>query len=228
MIKMKLIGMKLKIALIAMAAVCLLVAPAFSVPSDKGAAKDRQDGKLCMMGNVTPEQMGNMTLGELQEMRQQAWNNSTVCPAGKAGQNCSQKGDRMMGRDGRMRDDAGKNGAFSGRDSGESRHGMGNGPMGNGPMGNGLSLLMQMDNLTVDELNNMTINQIKELQQKKMQELGNMTLNQINELRQKQMQAQNNMTLNELKAKQGNMPGIMPGMGGFMGAAPFQGHRARG
>ena len=220
---MKLIGMKLKIALIAMAAVCLLVAPAFSVPSDKGAAKDRQDGKLCMMGNVTPEQMGNMTLGELQEMRQQAWNNSTVCPAGKAGQNGSQMGEHMMGRDGRMRDDAGKNGAFSGRDSGESRHGM-----GNGPMGNGLSLLMQMDNLTVDELNNMTINQIKELQQKKMQELGNMTLNQINELRQKQMQAQNNMTLNELMAKQGNMPGIMQGMGGLMGAAPFQGHRARG
>lgn len=217
---MKLIGMKLKIALIAMAAVCLLVAPAFSVPSEKGAAKDRQDGKLCMMGNVTPEQMGNMTLGELQEMRLQAWNNSTVCPAGKAGQNCSQMGEYMMGRDGRMRDDAGMNGANRFQDSGESRHG----PMGNGPMGNGLSLLMQMDNLTVDELNNMTINQIKELQQKKMQELGNMTLNQINELRQKQMQAQNNMTLNELRAKQGNMPG----MGGFMCAAPFQGHRARG
>ena len=70
----------------------------------------------------------------------------------------------------------------------------------------------------------MTLNQIKELQQKKMQELGNMTLNEINELRQKKMQAQNNMTLNELMAKQG----IMPGMGGFMGAAPFQGHRARG
>lgn len=216
---MKLIGMKLKIALIAMAAVCLLVAPAFSVPSDKGAFKGMQDGKLCMMGNVTPEQMGNMTLGELQEMRQQAWNNSTVCPAGKAGQNGSQMGEHMMGRDGRMRDDAGKNGANRFQDSGESRH---------GPMGNGFSLLMQMDNLTVDELNNMTINQIKELQQKKMQELGNMTLNQINELRQKQMQAQNNMTLNELRTKQGNMPGIMPGMGGLMGAAPFQGHRARG
>ena len=55
-----------------------------------------------------------------------------------------------------------------------------------------------------------------------------MTLNQINELRQKQMQAQNNMTLNELMAKQGNMPGIMPGMGRFMGAAPFHGYRARG
>lgn len=196
MIKMKLVGMKLKIALIAMAAVCLLVTPAFSVPSDKGAFKGMQDGKLCMMGNVTPEQMGNMTLGEMQEMRQQARNNSKT-----------------------VRENVGKNGAFSGRDFGESRHGL---------KGNGFSLLMQMDNLTVDELNNMTLNQIKELQQKKMQELGNMTLNQINELRQKQMQAQNNMTLNELMAKQGNMPGIMPGMGRFMGAAPFHGYRARG
>ena len=83
---------------------------------------------------------------------------------------------------------------------------------------------MQMDDLTADELNNMTLNQIKELQQKKMQELGNMTLNEINELRQKKMQALNNMTVNELMAKQGNVPG----MGGFMGVAPFQGQRARG
>jgi hypothetical protein len=82
---------------------------------------------------------------------------------------------------------------------------------------------MQMDDLTADELNNMTLNQIKELQQKKMQELGNMTLNEISELRQEKMEAQNNMTLNELMAMRGNMPG----MGGFMGAAPSQGHRAR-
>ncbi len=84
-----------------------------------------------------------------------------------------------------------------------------------------------MDNLTVDELNNMTLNQIKDLQQKKMQELGNMTLNQIREMNQKQMQAQNNMTLNELMAKQGNMPG-MPGMGGFMDGGCFQGRRVKG
>jgi len=219
MIKMKSIGMKSKIALIAMAAVCLLMAPAFSMPSDRGAFKDNQDGKLCPMGNpmgnMTPEEMGNMTLAELQEMRQQAWNNSTACPAGNGGQNCNQMGNRMMARDGQMGEDAGKNGAFRGRNSDESRQ---------GPMGYGFSLLMQMDDLTMNELNNMTLNQIKELQQKKMQELGNMTLNEINELRQKKMQALNNMTLNELMETQG----IMPGMGGFMGAAPFQGHRARG
>ena len=76
---MKLIGMKFKITMIAMAVVCLLMAPAFSVPSDRAAAKDKQDGKLYSMANITPEQMGNMTLGEIREMRQQAWGNSTAC-----------------------------------------------------------------------------------------------------------------------------------------------------
>ena len=148
------------------------------------------------MGNMTPEEMGNMTLGELKRCASRHGTIRRPVLQERTGQNCSQMGNRMMARDGQMGEDAGKNGAFSGRYFGESRH---------GPMGNGFSLLMQMDDLTADELNNMTLNQIKELQQKKMQELGNMTLNQINELRQKKMQAQNNMTLNELMAKQGNM-----------------------
>lgn len=84
-------------------------------------------------------------------------------------------------------------------------------------------LLTPMDNLTVDELNNMTLNQIKDLQQKKMQKLGNMTLNQIREMNQKAIQAQNNMTLNELMAK-----GNMQGMGQFTNGGWFQGHRVKG
>ncbi len=216
---MKLIGMKSKIALISMAVVCLLMAPAFSAPWGNGAAGVNQDGKVCAMGNVTPEQMGNMTLGELRAMSQQARNNSTTCTAGKAGQNWSQMGNHTAAY-GKMRGYAGKNEAYGDRGFGGSRS--------YGPNAHGFSLLLQMDNLTVDKLNNMTLNQITDLQKKKMQELGNMTLNQIREMNQKQMQAQNNMTLNELMAKQGNMPGIMPGMGGFMDGGRFQGYRARG
>jgi hypothetical protein len=212
---MKLIGMKFKITMIAMAVVCLLMAPAFSVPSDKAAAKDKQDGKVYSMENITPEQMGNMTLGELREMRQQAWGNST---AGKAGQNCSQKGNHTMAYS-KMRGNAGKNSANNFRDFDGSRS---YGP-DHGPDAHGFQLLMRMDNLTVDKLNNMTLNQIKDLQQKKMQELGNMTLNQIKELNQKEMQAQNNMTLNELRAKEGNMQE----MGRFMDEGRFQGRKAR-
>jgi hypothetical protein len=215
---MKLIGMKFKITLIAMAVVCLLMAPALSVPSDRAAAKDKQDGKLCSMANITPEQMGNMTLGEIREMRPQAWGNSTACNAGKAGQNCSQMGNHTMAY-GKMRGNAGKNSANNFRDFGGSRSFRPN----YGPDAHGFQLLTRMDNLTVDKLNNMTLNQIKDLQQKKMQELGNMTLNQIRELNQKEMQAQNNMTLNELRAKEGNMPG----MGRFMDEGRFQGREAR-
>ena len=212
---MKLIGMKFKITLIAMAVVCLLMAPAFSAPTDNGAAKDKQHGKICSMANITPEQMGNMSLGEIREMRQQAWGNST---AAKVGQNCSQMGNHTRAY-GEMRGDAGKNSANNFRDFDGSRS---YGP-DHGPDAHGFLLLMRMDNLTVDKLNNMTLNQIKDLQQKKMQELGNMTLNQIRELNQKEMQAQNNMTLNELRAKEGNMPG----MGRFMDEGRFQGRKAR-
>ena len=214
---MKLIGMKFKITLIAMAVVCLLMAPAFSVPSDRAAAKDKQDGKLYSMANITPEQMGNMTLGEIRGMRQQAWGNSTACIAGKAGQNCSQMGNHTMAY-GKMRGNAGKNSANNFRDFDGSRSFRPN----YGSDAHGFPLLMRMDNLTVDKLNNMTLNQIKDLQKKKMQELGNMTLNQIRELNQKEMQAQNNMTLNELRAKEGNMPG----MGIFMDEGRFQGNKA--
>ena len=212
---MKLIGMKFKITLIAMAVVCLLMAPALSAPTDNGAAKDKQHGKICSMANITPEQMGNMSLGEIREMRQQAWGNST---AAKVGQNCSQMGNHTRAY-GEMRGDAGKNSANNFRDFDGSRSFRPN----NGPDVHGFQLLMRMDNLTVDKLNNMTLNQIKDLQQKKMQELGNMTLNQIRELNQKEMQAQNNMTLNELRAKEGNMPG----MGRFMDEGRFQGRKAR-
>jgi hypothetical protein len=118
---------------------------------------------------------------------------------------------------GEMRGYAGKNEANRLGDFGGSRS---FGP-NYGQNEHGFLRPMQMDNLTVDELNNMTLNQIKDLQQKKMQELGNMTLNQIRELSQKEMQAQNNMTLNELRAKEGNMPE----MGGFMEGGRFQGRK---
>ena len=47
---------------------------------------------LPLMNNLTAEEMGNMTLGELKEMQQPAWNNTTACPAKEPGRNCSQWG----------------------------------------------------------------------------------------------------------------------------------------
>lgn len=76
-----------------------------------------------------------------------------------------------------------------------------------------------MDNLTEDELNNMTLAEIKELGQKKMEELNNMTLGEIEKLRQQKRNELENMTLSELKDRWGHPgPGRMDGPGMGFGA----------
>ena len=65
--------------------------------------------------------------------------------------------------------------------------------------------MLLIDDLTVEDLGNMTVNQIKDLSEKKMQELDNMTLNQITLLQEKKVQERDNMTLNQLKEENKNM-----------------------
>jgi hypothetical protein len=69
-----------------------------------------------------------------------------------------------------------------------------------------------MDNLTEEELNNMTLAEIKELEQKKMEELNNMTLAEIEELWQQKRDELDNTTLKELKGGWGH-PGRRDGPG---------------
>jgi hypothetical protein len=61
--------MKQKNAAIALVMVCLLVAPAFSMPADRGAPRAMHNGMLLSINNLTQEEMENMTLGELRNMR---------------------------------------------------------------------------------------------------------------------------------------------------------------
>jgi TolA-binding protein len=82
--------------------------------------------------------------------------------------------------------------------NGEKRDGKHSGD--NGIFGS-LSLLLWDGNITMDQLNEMTISQIRELKQSKMQEMDGMTLNQIDELREKKKQEMNNMTMDDLSAK---------------------------
>jgi hypothetical protein len=80
-----------------------------------------------------------------------------------------------------------------------------------------------MDNLTEDELNNMTLAEIKELEQKKMEELNNMTLAEIDKLRLQKRSGLDNMTLGELKERRGH-PGRMDAWDGIRaGDAPGKG-----
>jgi hypothetical protein len=66
-------------------------------------------------------------------------------------------------------------------------------------------IMLLIDDLTVDDLGNMTVNQIKDLSEKKMQELDNMTLAEVKLLQDKKVQERDNMTLNQLKEENKNM-----------------------
>jgi len=73
--------------------------------------------------------------------------------------------------------------------------------------------MLLVDDATRDNFDNMTLNQIKQLQEEKMAQLNNMTLAQIDELRQKQMEKLGNMTLAQIREmKKDRMGGMGLGM----------------
>ena len=71
--------------------------------------------------------------------------------------------------------------------------------------------ILMMD-LSKEDLESMTLGEIKELRQQKMDELNNMTVAEIKELKEQKMAEMENMTLAELKDQFG-----MCGMAGFGG-----------
>ena len=214
-----------KVALIALAAVCLLAVPALSMPLGDGSGRAGHGAMFDLKNNLTLEEMDNMTLGELREMKMEAMNQSQFCPAGD--RNCSQscrgtKGQmggngpngQMMGGNGPkgQMDGNGPNGQMMGRDSFQSGRCQGVGSDdGMGRMrGNPATLLM--DDMDLEDLSNMTVAQVRDLIQTKMQELDNMTLSQIKQLELERMQKRENMTLSELREENGKrqeMAGIL-------------------
>ena len=216
-----------KVALIALAAVCLLAAPALSMPMGDGSCRPGHGAIFDLKNNLTPEEMDNMTLGELREMKMEAMNQSQFCPAGdrNCSQNCRGANGQMGGNgpNGKMMGGNGPNGQMGengpnskmiGRDGTQSGRCQGAGPddgMGRNMMrGNPAGLLME--DLNVEDLSNMTVAQIRDLIQTKMLELDNMTLSQIKQLKLERMQKRENMTLSELKEENGKrqeMAGIL-------------------
>jgi hypothetical protein len=189
-----------KMALIALSAVCLFAVPALSMPMDNGSGRLGHGGMFAPMNNLTAEEMGNMTLGELKEMQRQAWNNTTACLAKESGQNCSQWGRNANVSHGMKDGKSGHMGAFSGKDDNSIR--CDKAPRG---MASASSILLLMDDLKAEDLGNMTLNQIKALSEKKLQELDNMTLNQIKQLQDKKAQERDNLTLNQMREENKNM-----------------------
>ncbi|HOV81419.1 MAG TPA: hypothetical protein PLQ01_01940 [Methanothrix sp.] len=177
--------------LAAVAALCLLAAPAYSLP---GASGCKNAGFCPMMANLnlTPEEMGNMTLGEIKELQKEAWNSSAGVPA----MNCSFG---RMGSDGCR---AQSNGASKNR---PNMNGGNDKNQGDGHRGDYMSLLLWGGDITMDKLNDMTISQIRELKESRMQELDGKTLNEIRDMIDEKRQEMNNMTVNDLSAMKENL-----------------------
>jgi hypothetical protein len=199
------------IAVAALAAIILLMALATSMQYGKGDCK-AQNNALWMNNNYTDEELNNMTLGELHALGQKqmqdlnftglhnaipsefndskVFQNRTDC----MGTACRGMGCRALG------ELTAKRGHINPGRSGLSQRGA-------AMRGHGLEFLL-MDDIDAEKLNNMTISQINELQQKKIQELRNMTAAQIMDLKQKRMRDRQNITLGELKKRDYGMDKI--------------------
>jgi hypothetical protein len=85
------------------------------------------------------------------------------------------------------------------------------------------------DDITAEELDNMTLAEIKALKQQEMQRILNMTLSEIRDLREQRMQEMDNMTLAELEEKKqdgmlrGQNRGCHKVAGNFGGFGPVAG-----
>ena len=73
---MKLNELNWRMALIALAASCLLISGALSMPMDRGMGMHANGMMIHALLNVTSEELGNMTLGEIKELEKSALNSS--------------------------------------------------------------------------------------------------------------------------------------------------------
>ena len=172
---MKLNELNWRMALIALAASCLLISGALSMPMDRGMGMHARWMMVHAPLNVTSEELGNMTLGEIKELEKSALNSSLEEEMPFCG--------RMNARGGEWMDFRGASPA---------------GFCGFGILGCGFTPVSLMDDVTSEELGEMSLNQILDLYDQKTDELESMTLNEIRDQWKTKVEAQNNMTINEL------------------------------
>ena len=208
---------KFETAVVALAAICLMVAPAVSMPWENGYANGESGRQLLLADNLTKDKLNNMTpaeikalekkemqkldnmtLGEIEKLRLQKWQELNKTSKSKiADQGKVQKGGELQ-----------KGCGFRTHPRGCFDHNLAS-LKGKGAIAEEPLLVLVMDDVTREKLNNMTLTQINDLKQKKIQELDNMTLGQIKQLAQKKAQERNNMTLAELKKQNKNQHEIV-------------------
>ena len=183
-----------KLALVLLVAVCLLAIPALSIPMDDNRDRPFHGSMFAMKNNL---------------MNDTAVGNASACPMRGDGRNmsegCAMSGTCKMnamgpqfGRDGEGCNGSANKCAFQGLGS-NSRCGKAS---QNVPE---ISPVLLMDDMTVADLKNMTLNEIKALAQEKTQELNNMTRPEVNQLVQTRLSESDNMTLSMFKDYAKNM-----------------------
>lgn len=220
-----------KTVILALAAICLLAVPALSNQWDRGAAGIHHGGWLLLADDVTEEEINNMTLAEIKALKQQKMQELQNMTPAEIQELREQKKQELENMTLSEIQDMRPGRAFRGQDI--VGHGMagyfgGFGPVAgpefcNGQVGcrmgglaglHGGMWMLLVDDDTRDNLQNMTLSEIDDLRQQKLEELEGMTLAEIRDLREQKVQELQNMTLSELK-EQG------PRMGGRDG--PFMG-----
>ena len=131
-----------RMALITLATVCLLASPALSMPMGDGSCRAGHGAMFDLKNNLTPEEMDNLTLGELREMKMEYMNQSQFCPAGdqNCSQNCKGPNGQMMRRNGpndQMTNGNGSCGQMMRGNGPNNQMTGGNGPCGQMMRGNG-------------------------------------------------------------------------------------------
>jgi len=194
--------------IVMLAAIGLLMAPALCAQGERGGCK-AHNSAMWTMNNLTEQELNNMTLGEFRALKQKEMQDLNYTKPGHERIEAFNESKVIQNKGGcRVRGDENAKGGCNGQrrqDFSHDRADMG---------GHGLAFLL-MDNMAAETINNMTIRQIDQLQQERIQELNNMTLAQIKDLKQKKMQARENRTLGELKAENEKMREIAWIFGGW-------------
>ncbi len=192
--------------LMALTVACLLVAPAFSMPSERDALNAYR-GWAFSPADLTEEELVNMTIGELKALKQEQREECENMTLGELSEyRQTQREEREEERNnmtlGELRQQRQK----------ESRINKGDGMNFNrakepimGPsraerpaMGLEMLLFSQMD-LTEEDLENMTIGELREYRLELMEKFENMTVGELEELRLEEIEKLENMTIGELR-----------------------------
>lgn len=186
-----------KLALVLLVAVCLLAVPALSIPMDDNRDRPFHGSTFDMKNDLTNDT---------------AAGNASACPMRGDGRNmsegCAMSGTCKMNEMGPMGPQFGRDGegcnrsankcAFQGLGS-NSRCGKASQYMPE------ISPVLLMDDMTVADLENMTLNEIRALAQEKTQELNNMTQSEVDQLVQTRLSKSDNMTLSMFEEDARNM-----------------------